>query len=153
LKLLPLEEYELIAIETHYQLRIPPDVRLYLRTVGTVDEFGFYDWKSEAQMILAVKPPEISRNILKFATDPPLENLVPYFQQRYLQFDGWNEVYEISWKFLIYRLFGPPKGSKEESEAIIRSVIYDAPKLIKIGGNKFIPEGNQNGNSNQYQLF
>jgi hypothetical protein len=122
-----LSEQEIVTIEQHYQVPFPPDYRLFLQVLHSVDRPivgarysddktmipttapSFYNWQTDTEAIQA-------------AYEWLVEGLV--FDVEH------NDVWPQSW--------GVKPSTAEAQEARVRGLVNAAPKLIPVVGHRYL---------------
>jgi hypothetical protein len=122
-----LDEQEIATIEQHYHLHFPPDYRLFLQMLHSVDRPmvgarfardnamipstapSFYNWQTDTESIQA-------------AYEWLVEGL----------------VFDVQWDNLWPQSWGAKPTTLEAQEARVRGLVNAAPKLIPVFGHRYL---------------
>jgi hypothetical protein len=122
-----LSEQEIVTIEQHYQVRFPPDYRLFLQVLHSVDRPlvgarylddktmipttapSFYNWQTDTEAIQAT-----------------YEWLVE------------GLVFDVQWGNLWLQSWGAKPTTLEAQNALVRDLVNAAPKLIPVFGHRYL---------------
>jgi hypothetical protein len=122
-----LSEQEIATIEQHYQLRFPPDYRLFLQVLHSVDQPQVGASYKDGKSLTPITAPSFfhwqrDRETIQAAEEWLVEGLYFDVQQ--------NTLWPQSW--------GVKPVTAEAQEARVRELVRAAPKLIPIFGHRYL---------------
>lgn len=122
-----LKEQEIVAIEGHYQLHFPPDYRLFLQMLHSVD-----------RPMVGVR--FIENNTKVLGTSPSFYNWqtdTTSIQSAY-EWLVYGLVFDVRQNNLWLPGWGAKPGTLEAQEARVRDLVNTAPKLIPVFGHRYL---------------